>query len=142
VGAAVGIPDALRLGKGEEASGGREKDAIVADAMEAVIAAVYVDGGFSAARRVVLDLWRPLIRERAATPGERDYKSLLQEALAVRSAEPAYEVDGSGPDHLRRFDARVLVDGKVVGRGSGTSKKRAQQAAARDALNRLDGDYA
>jgi ribonuclease III len=137
VGRALGIPVALRLGKGEDAGGGRDKPAIVADATEAVLAAVYLDGGFDAVREVLLDLWRPLIEERVTAPGGRDHKSLLQEELARRSLVPIYTVTGSGPDHDRSFEASVLVGGDVVGTGAGTSKKRAEQAAALDALGRL-----
>ena len=134
----VGIPEALRLGKGEESTGGRHKASIVADAMEAVIGAIFLDGGFESAREVVLERWRPLIADRAAAPGGRDYKTRLQELLARRGEEPVYEiVDEGGPDHARYFETVVRVGGEVVGRGTGTSKKRTEQAAARDALVHL-----
>jgi ribonuclease III len=137
MGVSIGIPAALRLGKGEDAAGGREKPAIVADAMEAVLAAVYLDAGFDVVRDVLLTLWGQVIEERVAIPGGRDHKSLLQEELARRGLEPSYTVTGSGPDHDRSFEASVLVEGVVVGTGSGTSKKRAEQAAALDALGGL-----
>jgi ribonuclease III len=137
VAASVGVGSALRLGRGEDAAGGRHKMPILADAMEAVIAAVFVDAGYQRAADVVLALWRPIIAERAAVPGERDYKTILQETLATMALEPRYEVDGRGPDHQMTFEAVVVVEGEVVGRGTGTSKKRAQHAAARDALTHL-----
>ena len=130
----AGLDNAVRISRGEAASGGRAKASILADAMEAVIAAVFLDGGLAAARRVVLARWRPLIAERAAVPGERDYKTRLQEVLARDGRLPVYDVIGSGPDHSRVFEAEVRVDGEVLGRGSGSSKKRAQQSAARAAL--------
>lgn len=138
MGASLGVPAALLLGRGEDADGGRSKPAIVADATEAVLAALFLDAGFDVTREVILRLWRPLIAERAQRPGERDHKSMLQELLAKRSLQAVYATEGSGPDHDRRFDAEVLVDGEVVGRGRGTSKQRAEAAAARDALGRLD----
>lgn len=130
----LGIGDAVLMSRGEEASGGRGKPSILADAMEALIGAVYLDGGLEAARRVVLGRWRPVIAERAARPGERDYKTRLQEVLAREGALPVYDVTGSGPDHSRVFEAAVRVGDEILGRGGGSSKKRAQQAAARDAL--------
>ncbi|HSM00916.1 MAG TPA: ribonuclease III [Acidimicrobiia bacterium] len=130
----LGIDDAVRISRGEEASGGRSKPSILADTMEALIGAVYLDGGMEAARRVVLGRWRPIVAERAASPGQRDYKTRLQEVLARAGDLPVYDVSGSGPDHARSFEAVVLVGDEVLGRGTGSSKKRAQQAAARDAL--------
>lgn len=130
----IGLDAALRVSRGEEASGGRDKASILSDAMEALIGAVYLDGGFEAAHRVVLDRWRPIIAERAAAPGERDYKTRLQEVLAQEGSFPVYDVSGSGPDHSRAFEAVVRVGDGVLGHGTGSSKKRAQQAAARAAL--------
>ncbi|MEX2323870.1 MAG: ribonuclease III [Acidimicrobiia bacterium] len=140
LGTQLGLPEAMYLGKGEEVSGGRNKDAIVSDVMESVLAAVYLDGGFDAVSAVILRLWRPLIEQGAATPGEADHKSTLQEALAVRGEAPVYRTEGSGPDHERIFDAEVLVDGVVVGRGTGSSKKRAEAVAASEALTALGLD--
>lgn len=128
----------LSLGRGEEASGGRHKASILADAMEAVIAAVYIDGGIEAARHVVLTLWEPIIAERATEPGKRDYKTRLQEELAARGLRPRYKVTESGPDHAKSFDAQLEVSGKSAGTGTGRSKKEAEQAAAAEALESLD----
>ena len=125
----------LRLGRGEEASGGREKESILADAMEAVLAAVHLDGGYPTARRIILALWEDRVRAKATAPGRRDYKTRLQEMLAVDQRRPQYQVEGDGPDHARVFTAIVRVEGEEWGRGSGRSKKEAEQAAARDALS-------
>ena len=105
--------------------------------MEAVIAAVYLDGGIEATRRMVLALWKPIIVSRAAEPGRRDYKTRLQEALAAGGQRPVYSVSEEGPDHAKRFTAQVAVNGGIVGRGAGRSKKEAEQAAAEQALSAL-----
>lgn len=129
----------LRLGRGEEATGGREKDSILADAMEAVLAAVHLDAGFPVAREVILALWEGRVRSRATEPGRRDYKTRLQELLASDRLTPEYEVTGSGPDHARIFRAVVRVGGEEWGSGSGRSKKEAQQEAANQALEAHGG---
>jgi ribonuclease-3 len=126
------LGDAILLGKGEDASGGREKPSILADATEAVIGAVYLDGGWPAASDLVLDLLGERIAAAAAGPGGQDYKTRLQE-LAARQLEalPEYSVVDDGPDHAKRFFATVLLDGTSYGTGEGRSKKQAEQAAAR-----------
>lgn len=134
VAAGLGLGEAVLLGPGEDAAGGRYKASILADTMEAVLGAVFLDGGIDAARRVILEHWGPLIADRVEAPGRRDYKTRLQEALAVTGRVPEYQVTGEGPEHARRFSAEVLVGDRPLGRGSGTSKKRAEQAAARRAL--------
>jgi ribonuclease-3 len=133
----LGLSAALRLGKGEEASGGRRKASILADTLEAIIGAIFLDGGLEPAQAFVLSRWSELIAERSAAPGGRDYKTRLQEVLANRGEVPAYHVAGEGPDHARRFDATVTAGGSLLGIGSGTSKKRAEQEAARRALEHL-----
>lgn len=138
VAAEIGLGDEVLLGRGEEATGGRAKRSILADAMEAVLGAVYLDAGLDAVSAVILEHWGDLITERAAAPGRRDYKTRLQEVLAVRGLVPSYEVEGSGPDHARVFEATVRADGGIIGRGSGTSKKRAEQQAAEEALTAID----
>jgi ribonuclease-3 len=141
VAAELGVGDALRLGKGEAASGGREKASILSDALEAIIGAVYVDGGLDAARRLVLELLSGRIAGEVAGPGGpggADHKTQLQELVARRfETAPSYEVVDDGPDHEKRFFATVRVDGGVVGRGEGRSKKLAEQAAAGAALAHL-----
>jgi ribonuclease-3 len=131
---------ALRLGKGEDSSGGRAKPSILADAMEAVIAAVFLDGGLEVASRVVLAALEARIREQAAGPGGRDYKTRLQELAARRVDQlPRYQVRHEGPDHNKRFFATVLLGGEPYGDGEGRSKKAAEQAAAQVAWERLHG---
>jgi ribonuclease-3 len=134
VASGLGVGAALLLGRGEDAAGGRNKAPILADAMEALIGAVYLDGGFGAARDVIDRLWYTLLADRARAPGRRDYKTRLQEILATEGREPVYEVEASGPDHARRFRSTVSVGGEVAGSGEGTSKKRSEQEAAHAAL--------
>jgi ribonuclease-3 len=128
----------LLLGKGEDQSGGREKPSILADAMEAVIGAVYLDGGWAAAADLVMQLLGDRIEEAAAGPGGQDYKTRLQE-LAARGFDqlPRYEIADEGPDHAKRFYATVSVGGAVHGKGEGRSKKQAEQEAARVAWQSL-----
>ena len=131
----------LRLGKGEDASGGREKPSILADAMEAVMGAVYLDGGWDAAATLVMALLGDRIEEGAAGPGGQDYKTRLQE-LAARHFDqlPRYDVRDEGPDHAKRFFAVVLLGGVERGRGEGRSKKQAEQQAARGAWHELQAE--
>jgi ribonuclease III len=134
----IDLGTAVKLGRGEEASGGRSKPSILADALEAVIAAVYLDGGWQPARDLVLRLLEDRIVENAAGPGGDDYKTRLQELAARRYEQlPRYELRHEGPDHLRRFFATVRVGGELVGHGEGRSKKHAEQAAARAAWLQL-----
>ncbi|MEM8903342.1 MAG: ribonuclease III [Actinomycetota bacterium] len=134
----IGLGDHLFLGRGEAASGGGEKPSILADALEAVIGAVYVDGGMEVARTLVLSLLGGRIDPAAIGPGGFDAKTRLQELAARLEVPPVrYEIDESGPDHAKWFEARVLLDGTLVGEGEGRSKKQAEQAAAQDAHERL-----
>jgi len=131
----------LLLGRGEEATGGRAKTSILADAVEAVIGAVFVDSGWATARDVVLRLLDERIRAAAEQPGTADFKTRLQELLARRGAGSwQYAMTEDGPDHDKRFVACVVVDEQPVGSGAGRSKKQAQQAAAQDAWERLVRD--
>jgi ribonuclease-3 len=130
----IAIGPALLLGKGEDASMGREKPTILADAMEAVIGAVYLDGGWEAAEKLVLGVLGGRIREAAAGPGASDFKTRLQELAARRFDElPKYDVQGDGPDHAKHFTATVYLRGRALGSGQGRSKKQAEQGAARAA---------
>ena len=129
----------LKLGKGEEQGGGRRRPSILADATEAVFAAVYLDGGIEAAgdliHRVLLDKEREeLVEER-----RRDYKTELQELVQRKSDQVlCYEQTGSsGPDHAKQFTFRVTLNGREIGQGTGRSKKEAEQSAARSALEQL-----
>ncbi|MEO7836913.1 MAG: ribonuclease III [Acidimicrobiales bacterium] len=132
------IGRSLLLGKGEDASGGREKPSILADAMEAIIGAVYLEDGWEAASELVLGLLGQRIVEAAAGPGGQDYKTRLQE-LTARTFDqlPRYQVQDEGPDHAKHFSATVLVAGVPRGTGEGRSKKQAEQAAARAAWTEL-----
>lgn len=126
----------LRLGKGEDQSGGRDKESILADAVEAVFGAVYVDGGWVRAQAVILHHTNTAIIDAAEQPGRKDYKTQLQELTARLSlGTPVYQIDGSGPDHDKRFTAVTIIDGIPRGHGAGTSKKRAEQVAARSAYS-------
>lgn len=128
----------LRLGRGEESTGGRDKASILADALEAVIGAVFVDAGWAAARAVVLGLVEERIAAAAEGPGVQDYKTRLQELVARHYDGPLrYAMTEDGPDHDKHFVAAVVVGGDAVGTGAGKSKKQAQQAAAQDAWERL-----
>jgi ribonuclease III len=130
----LGIGEYLMLGKGEDAAGGRHKPSILSDAFEAVLGAVYVDGGATAAYEVVERLIGPRLARAVATLDRLDHKSALQELTArLGLGAPEYAVRSEGPDHAKRFFARALVDGRVVGEGSGRSKKAAEQLAATDA---------
>jgi ribonuclease III len=130
----IGLGDHIAMGVGELSSGGRRKDSILADAMEAVICAVYLDGGLEASRGVVLRHWTDLIRSKAQAPGRRDFKTRLQERLASKGMRPDYVVVDTGPDHAKVFNAAVSVDGTLLGTGTGRSKKEAEQDAARQAM--------
>jgi ribonuclease III len=128
----------VRLGKGEDATGGRAKRSILADTMEAIIGAVYLDAGLDAARNLVLPLVAERLAGAVAGPGEADHKTRLQEASARRYGQvPRYDVSGTGPDHDRRFTAVVRIGGTERGQGTGRSKKEAEQAAAREAWRSL-----
>jgi ribonuclease-3 len=133
----MGLGRFVELTTAEERTGGREKDSILADTVEAVIGAVYIDGGLDAASQVVSRLWGERIDDRARRPGIKDYKTRLQEVLAKDGRLPEYSTDGSGPDHARVFVARVSVDGVQLGEGSGRSKKEAEQGAAQRAIEAL-----
>jgi ribonuclease-3 len=138
VAAELDLGDAVLLGKGEAQSGGREKPSILSDALEAVIGATYLDGGWSAAAELVLDVLGSRIAEAAVGPGGQDYKTRLQELSARRfDALPTYELQDEGPDHAKRFSATVVVGGRRRGSGEGRSKKQAEQAAARVAWQEL-----
>ncbi len=129
----------LRLGTGERQSGGRRKEAILGDVAEAVIAAIYLDGGFDAAKDFVLRNWKP--RMESLTGALRDPKTLLQEWAQGRGQGlPAYAiVDRSGPDHAPMFRVTVTIDGETAGEGQGKSKRDAEQAAATEALAKRAG---
>ncbi len=134
---AIELNEMMRLGKGEEKSGGREKTSILAAVFEAVIGAIYTDGGLTPAQQVVERLFDGDIGGPAA---ERDYKTELQE-IAHREfrTQPVYELIATeGPDHARRFTTRIRIAGRDLGVAAGASKKQSEQAAARLALERIE----
>ena len=135
----LGVGDALLMGVGASQSGARELDSILSDAMEALVGAVYLDGGFEAVLEVVTRLMAPLADKIIAPP--RDFKSQLQEVLQSKSRETAvyHIVDEQGPSHEKEFTASVSRQGKVLGMGRGHSKKDAEQNAALAALNMSRG---
>ena len=129
------LGDVVLLGKGEELSGGRDKASILADALEAVFGAVYLDRGLAVATELIERLFRPRMDAWVRGEGDRDHKTILQE-LASRQlrAIPEYRIAERGPDHEKEFTATVVVGGEVLGTGTGRSKKEAEQQAAREAF--------
>ncbi|MPZ73032.1 MAG: ribonuclease III [Nitriliruptorales bacterium] len=134
----LGLGEHVLLGRGEQQSGGRDKDSILADTMEAVFGAVYLDQGLDTAAALIRRLFASLLDDLATRRASLDYKTSLQELTAARlSSLPVYELSESGPDHDKRFKAVVLVDDEPLGRGTGRSKKEAEQAAAQQAYDEL-----
>jgi ribonuclease-3 len=135
----LGVAEHLCLGHGEDLSGGRSKESILADATEAIIGAVYLDGGLAEAQRLVLSLLRGRISIAVGGPGESDHKSRLQEeSVHLGRGVPRYELESRGPDHARRYLATVYVAGQRLGTGEGRSKKDAEQVAAQVAFEALE----
>lgn len=134
---ALNLGEFLQLGKGEEANGGRTRPSIQADAVEAVLAAVYLDGGIGSARKIIQKYI--LSKEVSSIQSNRDYKTLLQELVQRESGQTLqYRLKGEeGPDHDKRFFVDVDLNGKTVGTGNGHSKKEAEQAAAKAAIEHL-----
>ena len=132
----LGLGQYLKLGKGEEAGGGRQRQSILAGATEAGFAAVYLDGGMERVRELIC---RVLLSRAPAAEERRDYKTTLQEIVQRRSGQVLtyHMVDESGPDHNKTFLFQVRLNGAPVGQGRGHSKKEGEQAAARDALEKL-----
>jgi len=140
---AIGLGDYLYLGKGEEAGGGRHKPVNLAGAMEAVIAAIFLDQGLSTARDFILRLLDIELQKAVSQGVEIDYKSELQEFIQAREQQiPTYHViEATGPDHDKRFTIEVRLGETVLGRSSGKSKKAAESEAARSALERLSNNF-
>ena len=138
----LGLGRYLKLGRGEEAGGGRERTSILADATEAVFAAVYLDGGIQEASALIHRVLLDVEREEVVEERRRDYKTALQE-LIQRQADQvlSYRMIGEqGPDHAKIFQAEVLLNGEPLGSGFGRSKKEAEQSAAKAALKTLGGE--
>ncbi len=134
----LGVGEYLRLGRGEETSGGRDKSSILADTLEAVIGAVYLDRGLEVTRDVVHRLFDALLEESASRGAGLDWKTSLQELAAECSlGVPEYAIDESGPDHAKTFRATVRLRGEDRGSGEGRSKKEAEQQAAEAAWTSL-----
>jgi ribonuclease-3 len=134
----LGLGRFVLLGRGEEMSGGRDKSSILADALEALLGAIYLDRGLSTARKLIERVFRPRMIAYVRGEGERDYKTILQELASaeVRSV-PDYRIRERGPDHQKEFTATVFLAGEEWGTGMGRSKKEAEQQAAHEAYVRL-----
>jgi ribonuclease III len=132
---AMGLGEMVLLGKGEEQSGGRDKSSILADALEAVFGAVYLDRGLDVARDLIERLFHPRMEAYVRGEGDRDYKTILQELASQELREmPEYQLRERGPDHQKEFTATVFLSGEALGSGVGRSKKEAEQQAAREAF--------
>lgn len=132
----IGLGDNLLLGKGEEKSGGRNRDSILADAFEALLAAIFLDGGAENAKKFVYKFVLRELENKDINHSNKDYKTLLQEIIQRNPEEViSYILTGeSGPDHDKTFEVEVHLNSNVIGKGSGKSKKAAEEAAAKQAL--------
>lgn len=132
----IGLGDNLLLGKGEEKSGGRNRDSILADAFEALLAAIFLDGGIENAKKFVYKFVLRELENKDLNHSTKDYKTLLQEIIQRNPEEViSYILTGeSGPDHDKTFEVEVHLNSNVIGKGSGKSKKAAEEAAAKQAL--------
>lgn len=138
----LGLGEYLYLGRGEETTGGRDKSSILADTMEAVFGAVFLDSGIDAARAVIHGLFDPMIEKAAELGAGLDWKTSLQEvAAAAGLGLPEYRVTDVGPDHAKEFSAEAVIGGHVLGDGVGRSKKVAEQRAAATAYGRILDDH-
>ena len=134
LGKKINIGDFIFLSKSEDASGGRNKKSIIEDAVEALIAAIYFDGGLENVNKFVSKYIYPNIKELSQDPGKKDYKTRLQEHYAKIGKKVTYENTSTGPDHSKEFSSKVLLSDNVIGTGKGKSKKNAEQMAAKAAL--------
>ena len=139
----LGLGEHIRLGKGEEATGGRNKASILSDTVEAVIGAIYLSGGFTAAGAVVHLLFDPLLAQAAGLGAGLDWKTSLQELSSLHElGVPEYVIEDDGPDHEKTFTAQVRVGARLHGHGVGRSKKEAEQQAAETAYRTLSEEFA
>ena len=136
------IGDYLKLGKGEEKGGGRDRDSILADAFEAVLAAIYLDGGMEPAKKHVMNFVLREIKHHSSEDSCKDYKTVLQEIIQRNPEENLTYIltDESGPDHDKSFTVEVHLNSNVIGKGTGKSKKQAEQMAAKEALKLMGED--
>ena len=139
----IGLGQHVKLGRGEETTGGRQKSSILSDTVEALIGAIYLSGGFRAATEVVHLLFDPLMEAAAGLGAGLDWKTSLQELSAEHSlGVPEYVITDEGPDHEKTFTARVKVGDSLYGHGTGRSKKEAEQQAAETAYRAIAAEYA
>jgi len=139
VGRKMGLGNMLRLGRGEELTGGRDKASIVADAVEAVLGAVYLEHGLEVSRTVIHTLFAGLLADAPGLGAGLDWKTSLQELSASRGlGVPEYRVTEEGPDHSKMFEAQVFFGGSSHGSGAGRTKKEAEQQAASEAFNSIE----
>lgn len=130
----LGLAEAVRLGRGEEKSGGRQRESILSDVVESVLGAVHIDGGWQQADAIVRRLWTPMIEDVVGSGDVQDPRSRLQEQLAKRGVTVTFEYERSGPDHAAVFVSTAIVEGERISAGEGPSKKAAAIEAARHAL--------
>jgi ribonuclease-3 len=137
IASALDLGSCLLLGRGEESGGGRSRSSLLADAFEAIIAAIYLDGGFESARQFVLRFFEDGLNK--PIQSNSDYKTKLQEVIQLNPGQThVYEpVNEEGPDHDKTFTVRVTLNGKAIGTGTGKSKKSAEQEAAKAALEKI-----
>ncbi|MEO3933639.1 ribonuclease III [Micrococcaceae bacterium Sec7.4] len=143
IGRSIGLGEYIYLGQGEKLTEGKNKASILADTMEALIGATYISNDIETARRLVMRLIGPLLKDAAALGAGTDWKTSIQELAASRQLGTInYAIEGSGPDHARTFEAILRIGGNDYGSGSGNSKKEAEQEAAADAWRRLSAPSA
>ncbi len=132
----------IRLGRGEESTGGRDKSSILADTFEAILGAAYLDHGIDVTRKLILDLFEELIAEAATLGAGLDWKTSLQELTAeIGVGVPSYSITETGPDHAKEFSAQVVLGDRLYGHGTGSNKKEAEQQAAASAYAELSTEY-
>ncbi|MGI9157458.1 MAG: ribonuclease III [Marmoricola sp.] len=142
VGRTIGLGEHIKLGKGEEATGGRSKASILSDTVEAILGAVYLSGGFDNAARVIHLLFDPLLVQAASLGARLDWKTSLQELSSAHDlGVPEYVIQDDGPDHEKTFTAQVRVGERLHGHGVGRSKKEAEQQAAESAYRTLSEEF-
>ena len=133
----IDIGKFLFMSKPEESTGGRDKSSILEDAVEALIAAIYFDGGLEEVNKFISKFIYPLIDKLSKNPGQKDYKTRLQEYYAKKGQKVTYTAKSEGPDHNKQFNAQVILENKIIGNGIGKSKKNAEQMAAKDAFSKM-----
>ena len=133
----INIGKFLFMSKPEESTGGRDKSSILEDAVEALIAAIYFDGGLEEVNKFISKFIYPLIDKLSKNPGQKDYKTRLQEYYAKKGQKVTYTAKSEGPDHNKQFNAQVILENKIIGKGIGKSKKNAEQMAAKDAFSKM-----